>query len=448
MLASYVWPLLGGLVAAAAVIVVLEQRRSPQSAALWIVFIVTTPLIAVPLFAILGFRKRGWGYLPIRFKGMPREAGEHPLAETFARLGSERATSGNRLILHGSPERARANLEALIDEAEEKIDAMFYLLADDDSGRWFIGRLTEKAREGVKVRLNLDWFGGLRRRPRRELRAFRAAGGEIRFFSPFIRWPERGHLNLRNHRKMVIADDARVWFGGRNIADEYLAASAGVWVDLTATVSGPVVQTFIDVFAAGWNLRGPEVETPGFRPRPEDGTAVLQMVPSGPDEPGDVLHDGLVNAIHRARGRVWIATPYFVPTDGLDHALSVAARRGIDVRLLIPDRSNQPLADLARGSYLRSLAGHGCRILRYMGANMHAKAAIIDDAAMIGTTNFDVRSMLLNFELALFAYDPESLAALEEWFAEAETHCEEGVRPVGALRRVIEGVFRLGAPVL
>lgn len=276
----------------------------------------------------------------------------------------------------------------------------------------------------------------------------RRAGGQLRWFSPFLRMPERGHLNLRNHRKMVIADRARVWFGGRNIADEYLRGSPDSWVDLTATVTGPVVQTFIDVFEAGWDIDNPAPDVPPYNPVPETGTAVLQMVPAGPDEPSDALHDGLVNTIHRARERVWVATPYYVPTDALDQALSVAARRGLDVRLLIPDRSNHLTPDLARGSYLRSLAHAGGRILRYAGSNMHAKVLLIDDVGMIGTTNFDTRSMLLNFELALFAYDSGSRRALEEWFAEAETHCEEGIRPVSLPRRVIEGVFRLGAPIL
>ena len=174
----------------------------------------------------------------------------------------------------------------------------------------------------------------------------------------------------------------------------------------------------------------------------------MQLVPSGPDTRDDALHDSLVQAIHAASGRIWLVTPYFLPTEQLGQALATAARRGLDVRILLPQKSNQKIADFARGAYLRELADCGCKILRYMPGMLHAKAGIIDDFGWVGSANFDVRSMLLNFEMVLFLYDPASVAELARWLKALEQDCHEGIAPAGFSRRVAEGVFRLGTPVL
>ena len=161
-----------------------------------------------------------------------------------------------------------------------------------------------------------------------------------------------------------------------------------------------------DVFRSDWAVVTGRPTVPNDEPKAKRTTAtggksVVQVVPSGPDLPNDVFHDGLTVAIHQAKQRVWIATPYFLPTESLSMALGLAARRGIDVRILIPETSNQRLTDFARGAYLRNLYTDGCQILRYRPSMMHAKAGLIDMMAWVGTANFDVRSMLLNFELAV-----------------------------------------------
>jgi cardiolipin synthase len=438
----------GVLAAAIAIVFVLQQRRTPQSAVAWILFIVLVPYLGIPIFLMLGFRKQGSRFPAIRYTGTAAPLTEPPpMAETFLRLGVPAASAGNGFVLHDTSEHALAELDAVVAGAEESLDVQFYIVEDDDSGRRFVRQLTEKARAGATVRLNLDRLGALWR-PRRELAEFSAAGGEVRFFSPFIHPPDTGHMNLRNHRKFVIADNAVVWGGGRNIGDLYLAPPEDRWLDLSFTVTGPVVQTFLDVFASDWDVRGQEQPTRTAQQAGATGDAVLQLVPAGPDEPGDVLHDGLMNAIHTAQARVWIATPYLVPTEALGEALTIAARRGVQVRLMIPDRSNQWTADLARGAYLRELAQAGCRVFRYPGGMMHGKAGLIDQAAWVGSANFDVRSMLLNFESALFAYDAGSVGALERWAEDLARRSVQGLPEARWPRRMLEGVFRLGAPVL
>ncbi len=174
----------------------------------------------------------------------------------------------------------------------------------------------------------------------------------------------------------------------------------------------------------------------------------MQLVPCGPDTMFDLLHDALVNAIHSAKHRIWIATPYFLPTELLSNALVIAARRGLDVRILLPWRSNQRLADFARGAYLREIQEAGSKILFFHAGMMHAKASVIDDMAYVGSANFDVRSMLLNFEVALFVYDAATVEEVKSWFNTQEQKCALGIEPAGLVRRVSEGVFRLGAPML
>lgn len=434
----------GVLAVALAMVLALQQRRSPQSSVAWILSIILLPYLALPLFLVLGVRKRGRRFAPIDFSDMRGpEAGTTAMARTFAGLGAPMPVGGNRISLHVTPQAARSALEDLVRGAGQRLDILLYIIERDDSGRAFVQLLTEKVRQGVEVRLNIDRLGTLSR-PRRALAEFVAAGGKLQFFSPFLNFRAGGHLNLRNHRKLVIADGARVWAGGRNVGDCYLRPGMPPWLDLSYSAEGPVVAAFADVFAADW---GQGAFAPGSEAASK-GDARLQLVPAGPDERLDVLHDGLVSAIHRAEARVWIATPYFVPTEALSLALTTAARRGVEVRIFLPARSNQWTADLARGAYLREAERAGCQICRYLPGMLHAKAGLIDQTGWIGSANFDVRSMLLNFELALFAYDKDVTMQLETWFAALALDCAPGVPASGAVRRLVEGVFRLGAPIL
>jgi cardiolipin synthase len=438
----------GVLVIALAVIFVLQQRRTPQSAAAWVLFIVLLPYIASPLVLMLGFRKQGSRFPAVKLTDPAKDSIDScPQAVTLTTLGAPPATKGNMLILHEDAKQARNALFETIESATSTLDILFYIVAPDETGEDFVNRLTGKARAGVKVRLNLDRLGSLRR-PRGALRSLQAAGGEIRYFSPFIHPPDNGHMNLRNHRKLVIADRARVWSGGRNIADHYLASTQDSWTDLSFSVSGAAVQPFIDIFASDWDVTGKAVAGAVRYQDGITGDATLQVLPSGPDDPGDTLYLALITMIYRARDRVWISTPYFVPTEPLQLALVTAVRKGIDVRIMVPERSNQPTTDFARGPFLRDLQDIGATVLRHQGGMLHAKAGLIDDTGWLGSANFDMRSLLLNFEIVMFCHDVGSKVSIETWFTTQFDSCERGVTGASLPRRVVEGVFRLGAPVL
>lgn len=443
---EHVLVVLGVLAVATAIILALSQRRSPQSSAAWILFIILIPYLAVPVFVALGLGRWGHSFPPIKFLDTdPGDEPVYPVAAMLSRMGAPALCRGNRMQLLDGPDEAQRALESLIDGANHHLDIIFYILQNDATGRGFVRKLTEKADSGVRVRLKLDGFGSFLR-PRRELAAFQRAGGELRILPMFRAFGRRGQINLRNHRKLAIADNRLVWAGGRNIANEYFHSTDGSWCDLGFTAEGPIVQPFADLFAADWSevSPAPPVE-PAILPA---STADLQLVAAGPDEPLGILHDGLATLIHRAERRIWLASPYFVPTEYLELALITAAQRGVDVQIWLPDRANHLVTDLARGPYLRALEHAGCRIRRYHPGMLHAKAGIIDETGWIGSANFDVRSMKLNFELCLFLYDAGSMAALENWFHGITPYTTEGLAPVGMPRRFVEKIFRLGAPIL
>lgn len=441
---------IGVVVAGTAVIWVLQQRRSPQSALAWILFILAVPFLGVPLFFTLGVRKWAAGYSPMRYQGSGEVPELHPLDGKLRRLGVPPATDGNRLVYEFTPGEARDAICDLIAGAEARIDVILYRLETDAEARHFLAQLANAARRGVRVRLILDGIGTWRR-PHKALKVLQKAGGEVHIFAPLVQRLATVRMNLRNHRKMLIADGRAVWSGGRNVGNVYQGPPGKFprWEDVSFTLRGPAVQRFCEVYEADWEkVSHTRDRWPEPVPPVEDGTALVQMVGSGPDHDNDALHDALVHAVHTSEHRVWIATPYFLPTDDLNHALALAARLGRDVRILVPVRSNQPLADFARGAYLRELHEAGCKVLRYRGGMMHGKAMLIDDIAWTGSANVDVRSMFLNFEIALMIYDPEHVAALARWFSGLEAECMPGIKPARLPRRLAEATFRLGAPIL
>ena len=170
-------------------------------------------------------------------------------------------------------------------------------------------------------------------------------------------------------------------------------------------------------------------------------------MPIGPDVAGNPFHDALEQAIASARERVWIVTPYFVPTPLLARGLALAAKRGVDVAILVPERSNHAVADVVRGPALRDAAEAGCRVLLHPGM-IHAKAGIVDGLAWVGSANFDVRSMVLNFELALVLEGAAEVAAVEAWMREGMGGAARDLAAPGPGRRLVEDALRLLAPLL
>lgn len=444
----------GGALALFTVLLLVQQRRSPQSTAAWLLFVFLLPYLALPMFLMFGIRKP---HSTLKLTFTEDDAQGPRLSGVDATIRGHDLPSpreDNHLTLLPNGAEAFAALKATIEGARQKIDAEFYIVGNDPVGLAFVEALEARARDGLQVRLLIDGFGGLSR-PRSALKRLEEAGGEVLISSPFLALRGRGRINLRNHRKTLIADDTVVFAGGMNVGIDYMSLGGGTeparWIDLSFRLEGPAGQVYREILSADIAVaRGRQSPSAPVQPQPPapSGPAILQPVPSGPDIPGDPLHDALVCAIHRAERRIHLVTPYFLPTDQLGHALHIASCRGVDVRLLVPEKSNQTLANLARGSYLRNLRDSGGRIFLIRNRMIHAKAGIIDDIGWTGSANFDVRSMYLNFETALFIYDTETLTTLSDWMeAQFATGVEE-LPDAHLPRRVAEGAFRLIAPVL
>ncbi|MCB1678548.1 MAG: hypothetical protein KDI16_07690 [Halioglobus sp.] len=441
-----------GFLVALSVIMILRQRRAPQATLAWLLFLVLVPYVAVPLFAVMGFRKRQRSHsAQTLIAGKPQDLapGAAQIEQLLLRYGLRPASQDNRFELLASADQAWSALMHLVETAATSLSVTLYILGNDATGRAFCAALQERARAGVDVRVVLDAVGSFFR-PRSALRDLRAAGAQVRLYSPLLHYPTGDHLNLRNHRKMVIADGARVWSGGRNVGEEYLGPDAlpDRWLDLSYLLAGPAVAACDEIFRSDWAMAGGRQESSTAIPVTKtSGGSKVQFVPAGPDVPEDPLHDALIFAIHSAYSRLWVVTPYFLPTPSLSEALAIAARRGVDVRIVVPARSNQVFADLARGASLRELVQCGCHVHLHP-AMIHAKAIIADDLAFLGSANFDARSLLLNFEVMSLLYSPHDVAVLRSWMHELLASAPEGLPPTSVARRSFEVIFRLVSPIL
>jgi cardiolipin synthase A/B len=200
-------------------------------------------------------------------------------------------------------------------------------------------------------------------------------------------------------------------------------------------------------FAAGSDLAPAQDRTPATVTQPLHGP-LTQVVPSGPDRPDDSLYDVIMQAVFGARERVWIATPYFVPDDSLYKALELATRRGIDVRIVVPARSNHRLADLVAGSLLRDLGAAGADVRLYGPGMLHAKALLVDDTvALVGSANFDLRSLYLDYEVALLLYGQAEARWLATWFEATCASATRGVPVAGRIVSKVQVLARLLAPL-
>jgi cardiolipin synthase len=458
------WLSLHGLITVSGLLVyvvvshALQQRRHPSAAIGWVLFILLVPYAALPLYLLFGARKR------TRAGGTRADAPIIPHsvddrswpAQVAAALGQPRPATYRDLCIHtDGAESLRALLE-LIDGARHTLDVCSFMLGRDTVGAAVILHLAAKARSGVRVRLLLDGVGRmLGGWP--DLSPLVRAGVRVGLFAPLLRLSLRGRTNLRNHRKLAVADAGCatewLWCGGRNLAAEYFEAQPGcaAWRDLSFDLQGPLARQAADLFRRDWVFSmGADAPATGAAatadakpiPTAAPGVAVGQIIASGPDQTDDTVHALLVSAGYRARSRIALVSPYVLLDDALLMALCLAARRGVEVDLLLPARSNHRLADIARHRSLRALAAAGVRV--WLAPHMlHAKAAIIDDVlALAGSANLDSRSLFLNYELMMAFHDAGDIARFAAWF-DLERHeaSRYNAQPPGLWRDFGEGLL-------
>jgi cardiolipin synthase len=340
-----------------------------------------------------------------------------------------------------------ASLFAAIARATSTLDVCVFLFAGDRFGCDVAERLAARCRDGVRVRVIVDGVGLLLKR-REAVALLRASGVDVRVFhAPSVL--NLSSVDVRNHRKYVIVDGATAWMGGRNLAGEYFEDRGDAsWRDLTFECAGPVVLDIARQFERDWQgavpRERPVEPVPASAPPADGGT--FRFVATGLDQPDDTLRSLLLSAAFRAKARFLIATPYFVPDSALLDALRLACVRGVDVRILVPARSNHPFADFVRGRSLRLLAGAGATI-RLCPRMNHAKLVIVDDdIAFAGSANFDTRSLLINYEAMMLCTAPADVARFRDWMTHAFADSSEFVAAhVPLWRDLAEGLLLAAA---
>jgi cardiolipin synthase A/B len=425
----------------------IRERRPPSIAIAWVLGMIALPYFTLPMYLMFGRRK-----LPRKrtSPGGVRRHGPHwaeDLIESFD-LGP---ASNCAVRLHRDGKESAAALFETLQYARFRLDISTYILGNDPFGLEAMRRMAQCVERGVVVRLLLDGFGALQL-PRSFFAQLKALGIQTQIFSPLFARKTQGPRNLRNHRKMVIADGSRLWAGGRNLAAEYFIGLHGepAWRDLSFDLEGPVAGDAARQFEADWVAAGgapardaPPAD-PHFAPQSDQGERPCraQFLPSGPDQTEDTVHALLIDACFHVRERILAVTPYFVPDVSLETALRLAARRGVKIDLILPAYSNHRLADFARNRALRSLhnAGVAIHLVPFMN---HAKAVVFDESlAITGSVNLDSRSLLLNYESAVVLYGTAEISWLVQWIEALKPQARPfDARAPNVLRDIGEGLL-------
>ncbi len=345
------------------------------------------------------------------------EDGKPPVTERLAKLP---ATVGNDVELLLNGEDIFPSIFAGIAEATNYVLAQFYIVRDDMLGQEFQRHLIEAAGRGVRVFFLYDEIGCYQL-PRSYLDRLTAGGVHVRAFHSTRGRANRFQLNFRNHRKIVVRDGRSAWTGGANVGDEYLGRHARLtpWVDTMVKITGPAVQFLQVAFAEDWDWAGGEPLDMNWtlRVAPSGISRRVLCLPTGPADRFETCALYFLHVIHAATNRCWIASPYFVPDEQIVSALKLAAIRGVDVRVLVPEDCDNRLVGLSGWSFVAPLEKAGVQIFRHTQGFMHHKLLLVDaDRASVGTANFDNRSFRLNFEIVVEVRDEDFARQIEAVF--------------------------------
>ncbi|MCC6623851.1 MAG: cardiolipin synthase [Deltaproteobacteria bacterium] len=432
---------------------VLRERREPQATLAWILGVVLVPFVGVLTYFFFGIRRVAQRHRQAervaarvrdvysRYRVAQKTAGigaagtrapaEPPmktrsLVQLASRVSEAYACAGNAVDMLVDGARTYDAIRAAISRARDHVHVEFYIIQPDESGRALRDHLVEIARAGVQVRVLCDALGSLKL-PADFWEPLVAVGGQAAYFGPIRFGPflrRRDHVNFRNHRKIVVVDGRVGLTGGINIGREYLGLDPriGAWRDTHIRIEGPAVLGLQQTFIEDWlHATGELLDHARFFPEPPTpapGEAMVQCVASGPDRPWAVIHQMHFLACAASEKRIWATSPYFVPDRVIQSALVTAALRGVDVRLLVPRRSDSRLVDWASRYYFGELLESGVRVFEYDRGFLHAKSLVVDDwVAAIGSSNMDIRSFQLNYELTAFVYDRDFAQSVARQYA-------------------------------
>lgn len=445
----------GGLLIIAILIHMLYHRRSPSAIIAWLLSIILIPYISVPLYLIIGLRKRKNRYKKssLKLKNQPTDQNIQNNIDRVLRNYKIADASPNRNFeIYTDSTKAYEAFMECIEKAKSSIYISTYIFEYDKITQEVIKALIKKAQQGVEIKILIDSLGSIiLYLSQYRLKELKKAGVEIEFFMPIFQMPFRNYINLRNHRKIYIFDNEKVLSGGANLSNEYLGPvySKKRWEDIMFLIEGSSVEQYFEIFASDWFYASDErLQLIRERQEPQ-GDIYLQVVPSGPDMERDALYEALLSAIYGAKEKIYIITPYFIPNNSLIEALIIAHHKGVDVRLITPKEANHTIVNLVRSSYMRELEEAGVKIHLYNGAMLHAKAIIFDNkSVLLGSVNFDSRSLFLNYEVAAFVYSHRAIDEIEMWADRLMANSSFGTKDVSDFKRIFENLMRIMAPQL
>lgn len=445
----------------------LLHKRDGRSVILWVGFIILLPLLGAALYwliAVNRIRRRASALRPQpagHGGSLPTPPGKPPPSlASLGRLGDRVSpfplAAGNTITPLENGEVAYPAMLSAIAQAQHSIALATYIFDDDSLGRRFLRALAEAAHRGVEVRVLIDAIG--QRYSRRSMvTLLRQYGVEAAAFMPIRKLRDLAWFNLRNHRKLLVVDGSEGFTGGMNIRAGHLTEDAGIKAirDLQCMVRGPVVSQLMQVFADDWEFTtGELLNGPVWFPEPPciDGM-IARAIPDGPDEHFEALKLVLQGALAQARHSVAIATPYFLPDSALINALNTTALRGVDVHIIVPARNNLRVVQWASHAQYSQMLERGCRIWHSPEPFDHSKLMLVDNEwALVGSTNWDPRSLRLNFELNMECYSPALGQLLRDWFERRRGHSievtQETLQQQPFVLRLRDSTARLLIPML
>jgi cardiolipin synthase len=451
---------------------VIMQKREPAATLAWVFSLLFLPYLGFFIFYFFGPRKirrsetkRRDSYEAVRQAFAPAGAhahaeSPHDLSVQLTKLvqtatGMPLSTCDKiQLLVNGSPK-----YDSIINDinaATHHVHLEYYIYEGDRTGTLIRDAMIAALARGVKVRLLIDGAGSFGTTAE-FLNPLTDAGAELAVFHPLLRGVPhlRPLLNFRSHRKIAVIDGRIGYTGGINVTDtenDRLNPDS-YFRDLHTRLEGQAVSWMQRIFLEDWHYASGETpQGEDLFPAMKPGRCAVQMIPSGPDNGAEPIHRACLTAIHVADKRVWLSTPYFVPTLPALYALTSAAMRGLDTRVMIPKNSDSHLVDLAARSYYDALLKAGVRVFEYQPRMLHSKVLLIDDAfAILGSANFDNRSFVTNFEMSIAVHEAHISHDLERVWNEDQAKSIENKpdRPRAAFpRRFGEAIARLGSPLL
>ena len=453
------------------VMVVILDNRNPFKTLVWVLVLIFLPVVGLILYFFFGqdtrkeklISKKGFErlskYPMMEFQEQESfpisELESHSVVRFFQRVNKALPFEGNGMDICSDGYTMIQSLLKAIGSARHHIHIQFYIFEDDAVGHLVRDALMDKAREGIEVRVLYDDVGCWKV-PHTFYDEMREAGIETRSFLK-VRFPRfTSKVNYRNHRKVVIVDGETGFIGGMNIAERYLkGVSWGVWKDVMIRIKGKAVYGLQTSFLVDWYATDHSLITSSrYFPKMEDnGDSLIQIATSDPVGKWKDIMQGLLLVIASARKYIYIQTPYLLPTESILVALKTAALAGVDVRIMIPERSDSRLVHWGTKSYLAELMEAGVKIYCYQRGFLHSKLVVSDDSlATVGSTNMDFRSFEHNFEVNAFLYDRTSVLKLKEIFLsdqkDARLIQQKAWRVRPWSQKVKESIIRLLAPLL